>query len=106
MCKDGDAIVRRNRLGQNRTTDHSGTATYKIPAAGDTPEHFTVHLWPKANTAQTIFRSKAAGEPPLMLAISAWRALAAAVAAGGGNPKALDAPATPERTLLALSTAK
>ncbi|WOV90609.1 MAG: xanthine dehydrogenase molybdopterin binding subunit [Candidatus Zeuxoniibacter abyssi] len=85
---------------------HSGPATYKIPAAGDTPEHFTVHLWPKANTAQTIFRSKAAGEPPLMLAISAWRALAAAVAAGGGNPKALDAPATPERTLLALSTAK
>ena len=64
------AIVRRNRLGQTGRLTTQGPATYKIPAAGDTPEHFTVHLWPKANTAQTIFRSKAAGEPPLMLAIS------------------------------------
>ena len=58
-----------------------------------------------AATAQaTIHRSKAVGEPPLMLAISVFSALTHAVAGGGRHgalPK-LDAPATPERILLAV----
>ena len=83
-----------------------GPATYKIPTAGDMPEHFKVALWPHSNPKATIFRSKAVGEPPLMLAISAITALADAVAAARAKPGdqiRLDAPATPERVLLAIT---
>ncbi|MGH7006501.1 MAG: hypothetical protein ACREIP_21350, partial [Alphaproteobacteria bacterium] len=56
------------------------------------------------NRAETIFRSKAVGEPPLMLAISAWLATCDAIAAIGapGGEVKLDAPATPERVLKAI----
>jgi xanthine dehydrogenase large subunit len=47
--------------------------------------------------ADTIFRSKAVGEPPLLLATSVWNALKDAI----GTPE-LDLPATPERVLMAL----
>lgn len=79
-------------------------STYKIPAAGDTPPHLAVHLWPEANAEDSIFRSKAVGEPPFMLAISVWEALRNAVAAarGDGQPVRMDAPATPERVLRAI----
>ena len=83
----------------------SGPATYKIPTADDIPAIFNVAFWPGRNFEDTIFRSKAVGEPPLMLAISAWAALADAVAAasgGGSLPVHLDPPATPERVLLAI----
>ena len=73
-------------------------STYKIPTAGDVPPHFAVHLWPEANAEDTIFRGKAVGEPPFMLAISVWEALRHAVAAarGGEHPRVqMDAPATP-----------
>ena len=52
----------------------------------------------------TIFRSKAVGEPPLMLATAVWTALKDAIAATGDGRSAvrLDAPATPERTLAAI----
>jgi xanthine dehydrogenase large subunit len=55
-----------------------------------------VHLWPEANPEDTIFRGKAVGEPPFMLAISVWEALRHAVAAarGGEGPVHLTAPAT------------
>jgi xanthine dehydrogenase large subunit len=59
-------------------------------------------LWDKGvNRELTIRRSKAVGEPPLMLAISALQAISDAVAAAGDyrTYPALDAPATPERVL-------
>lgn len=57
----------------------------------------------RANPAQTVYRSKAVGEPPFMLAISGWLALKDAVAAATGMQQVrLDAPATPERVLLAI----
>ncbi|MGQ0428385.1 MAG: xanthine dehydrogenase molybdopterin binding subunit [Gammaproteobacteria bacterium] len=74
-------------------------STYKIPAVSDWPAVFNVDLAPwSRNREDTIFRSKAVGEPPLMLAISVFQAIrdAIAAAAGGGVPR-LDAPATPER---------
>ncbi len=51
----------------------------------------------------TIFRSKAVGEPPLMLATAVWTALKDAIGAVGGGKVAvrLDAPATPERVIAA-----
>ncbi|MEM8580277.1 MAG: xanthine dehydrogenase molybdopterin binding subunit [Pseudomonadota bacterium] len=79
-------------------------STYKIPAAGDTPPVFNVALWDGANREDTIYRSKAVGEPPLMLGISALMALSDAVAACGNGSvyPSLDAPATPERLLWAI----
>ncbi|ABV94692.1 xanthine dehydrogenase molybdenum-binding subunit [Dinoroseobacter shibae DFL 12 = DSM 16493] len=79
-------------------------ATYKIPATGDTPPVFNVALWEGENREETVYRSKAVGEPPLMLGISALMALSDAVAACGDGTvyPALDAPATPERLLWAI----
>lgn len=79
-------------------------STYKIPATGDTPQVFNVALWDGANREETVYRSKAVGEPPLMLGISALMALSDAVAACGDGSiyPALDAPATPERLLWAI----
>lgn len=81
-----------------------GPATYKIPSAGDAPMDFRTALRPGANIAEVVGRSKAVGEPPLMLALSVRAALAAAVAAAGGaSPVSMDAPATPERILAEMS---
>ncbi|MFQ5972516.1 MAG: xanthine dehydrogenase molybdopterin binding subunit [Alphaproteobacteria bacterium] len=84
-------------------------STYKIPTAGDLPPDFRVKLLPRArNTEDTIYRSKAVGEPPLMLAISAWLAIKDAVASVADHrvsPR-LDAPATPERVLMAVEDLK
>src|SRR5690606_15551231 len=84
-------------------------STYKIPLASDCPRQFNVRLadW-SANRENTIGRSKAVGEPPLMLAISVLEALSMAVASVAGYrhcPK-LDAPATPERVLMAVERLK
>jgi xanthine dehydrogenase large subunit len=80
-------------------------STYKIPVASDRPRIFNVALLEDApNREPTIHRSKAVGEPPLMLAISVLHALSDAVASVGGHkvcPR-LDAPATPERVLAAV----
>jgi xanthine dehydrogenase large subunit len=80
-------------------------STYKIPTANDRPAHMEIAIWARGrNEEPTIHRSKAVGEPPLMLAISVFSALtqaAAAAAPGKGLPK-LDAPATPERILAAI----
>lgn len=77
-------------------------STYKIPACSDRPDDFRLELWSSGRNAEkTIHRSKAVGEPPLMLAISVHRAIADAVASVGGYkviPK-LDTPATPEAVL-------
>lgn len=77
-------------------------ATYKIPACSDCPDIFNVALWEGENTEDTIYRSKAVGEPPLMLGISALLALSDAVSACGPGYPNLDAPATPERVLDAI----
>jgi len=80
-------------------------STYKIPTASDRPPHMDIRIWERGeNAEETIHRSKAVGEPPLMLAISVFSALTQAVAAaapGKGLPK-LDAPTTPERILASI----
>ncbi|BBU54677.1 hypothetical protein KU6B_09420 [Mameliella alba] len=78
-------------------------STYKIPACSDAPEVFNVALWEGENREETVYRSKAVGEPPFMLGISALMALSDAVAACGPEYPALDAPATPERVLAAIA---
>ena len=81
-------------------------STYKIPLASDRPRIFNVNLadWSE-NRELTVKRSKAVGEPPFMLGISVFEALSMAVASVA-NYRAcprLDAPATPERVLLAVA---
>ena len=85
-------------LGRLRT---HAPSTYKIPAVADTPEVFNVTLWNSPNREATVRRSKAVGEPPFVLGISAFLALSDALAAAAPGPyPALDAPATPERLLM------
>ncbi|MFG1375263.1 xanthine dehydrogenase molybdopterin binding subunit [Xanthobacter autotrophicus] len=81
-----------------------GPSTYKIPGSRDVPPDFRVHLLDRPNREETVLRSKAVGEPPLMLAISVWLAIRDAIASlGGEGPIRLDAPATPERVLAAVA---
>ncbi len=80
-------------------------STYKIPAVSDWPKVANVKLLERCdNREDTIFRSKAVGEPPLMLGMSVFHALRDAVAAAAGARGAarLMAPATPESVLRAL----
>jgi len=81
-------------------------STYKIPVARDLPRAFRTRLWEGGrNREETVHRSKAVGEPPLMLATTVFLALQDAASAAA--PKAhLDAPATPERVLMAIEAAK
>ncbi|VAW21381.1 Xanthine dehydrogenase, molybdenum binding subunit [hydrothermal vent metagenome] len=81
-------------------------STYKIPLASDVPPIFNVEIadW-SSNPERTIRRSKAVGEPPLMLANSVLEALSMAVASVANYkicPR-LDSPATPQRVLLAVN---
>ncbi len=80
-------------------------STYKIPLASDIPAIFEVTLadWSE-NKERTIKRSKAVGEPPFMLAVSVLEALSMAVASVADYRQCprLDAPATPERILMAV----
>ncbi|MDE0309867.1 MAG: xanthine dehydrogenase molybdopterin binding subunit [Acidiferrobacterales bacterium] len=81
-------------------------STYKIPTAGDVPEQFNVRIWTRGrNQENTIYRSKAVGEPPLMLAISVYSAICDAISSLSGYKvwPHLDAPATPERVIEAIS---
>jgi xanthine dehydrogenase large subunit len=79
-------------------------STYKIPCASDVPADFRVKLYEsKGNHEDTIFRSKAVGEPPLMLGISVWAAVFDAIASlKPGRAPPLDAPATPENIMRAV----
>jgi xanthine dehydrogenase large subunit len=84
-------------------------STYKIPACGDIPADFRVsHYAGGRNRENTVYRSKAVGEPPLMLGIAVFFALKDAVAASAGHRASprLDAPATPERVLFACEELK
>lgn len=80
-------------------------STYKIPVASDLPREFRVRLLETGrNREDIVHRSKAVGEPPLMLAISVFLAIKDAVAAIGEGrlSPSLDAPATPERVLTSI----
>ena len=90
---------------QGRLRTHA-PATYKIPACSDRPDIFNVALWDQPNPAQTIYRSKAVGEPPFMLGISAFLALSDAVSACGRHYPDLQAPATAEEVLRAVKRAR
>lgn len=82
-------------------------ATYKIPAISDAPEDFRVTLVPDdPNREQTIYNSKAVGEPPFMLGMSVWSALKDAIASVADYKKSpiLDTPATPEKVLWAVES--
>jgi xanthine dehydrogenase large subunit len=90
---------------KGRLLNHS-PATYKVPTASDRPKRMRIDLWDGENGKPTIHRSKAVGEPPLMLANSVFCAISAAIAATAPEvpdlPR-LDAPATPEAVLRAIS---
>jgi xanthine dehydrogenase large subunit len=89
--------------GKGRLATHA-PSTYKIPACSDRPRVFNVALWGKPNREDSVGKSKAVGEPPFNLGISAFLALSDAVAACGDGTvyPALDAPATAERVLMAV----
>ncbi|MBN9135368.1 MAG: molybdopterin-dependent oxidoreductase, partial [Phyllobacterium sp.] len=95
-----------DKTGRLRTV---GPSTYKIPGSRDVPPEFNVRILDNApNREETVFRSKAIGEPPLMLGVSVWLAIRDAIAslAQGAIAPRLDAPATPENVLRAVNALK
>jgi xanthine dehydrogenase large subunit len=89
-----------DKQGRLRTI---GPSTYKIPGSRDVPPEFNVSLLNNAsNIEETIFRSKAVGEPPLMLAISVYLALKDAIGSNKDRNFDLKTPATPENILSSL----
>jgi len=82
-------------------------STYKIPTCSDLAPDFRVELMQSnPNSEDTIYRSKAVGEPPLMLALSAFHAIRDAIASDDYSAPDLQAPATPEAILHAIEAAK
>ncbi|HUG23868.1 xanthine dehydrogenase molybdopterin binding subunit [Piscinibacter sp.] len=83
-------------------------STYKIPTANDCPPVFNVRLYDNGNFEDSIHRSKAVGEPPLLLAFSVFFAIRDAVSAVGGHrvDPPLRAPATPEAILDAIDAVR
>jgi len=95
-----------DNLGKLKT---HAPSTYKIPTCGDRPDRMNISLWDKGrNTEATIHRSKAVGEPPLMLAMSVYYAISDALSSLDNYKSVpdLDSPATPERILMAASKMK
>jgi xanthine dehydrogenase large subunit len=80
-------------------------STYKIPTANDCPPVFNVALHDNGNVADSIHRSKAVGEPPLLLPFSVFFAIRDAVSAAGDHrvDPPLSAPATSESILRAIT---
>ena len=89
---------------QGRLRTHA-PSTYKIPTARDCPAALRIDFYDEPNREDTIHRSKAVGEPPFMLALSAFHALRDAIASVVDGPLSprLDAPATPERILASIA---
>jgi xanthine dehydrogenase large subunit len=83
-------------------------STYKIPTANDAPAHFDVRLFDRPNVKDSIHRSKAVGEPPLLLPFSVFFAIRDAVSAVGGHEvdPPLRAPATSEAILDAVKAVR
>jgi xanthine dehydrogenase large subunit len=80
-------------------------STYKIPTANDCPPVFNVKLYDSPNVEDSIHRSKAVGEPPLLLPFSVFFAIRDAISAAGGDrvDPPLTAPATSEAILRAVT---
>lgn len=94
--------------GEGELMTHA-PSTYKIPTCSDLPAQFrAVMMQSASNREETIYRSKAVGEPPLMLGLSVFHAIRDAVSSVGGEHcrPHLDAPATPESVLRAVTAAK
>jgi xanthine dehydrogenase large subunit len=92
---------------RGRLMTHS-PSTYKIPSVNDCPARFRMRLFPNANVEDTVLRSKAVGEPPLLLAFSVFFAIRDAIASVADyrfNPP-LDAPATGEAILKAIDAVR
>ena len=90
---------------QGRLTTHA-PSTYKIPASNDCPAIFNTTLFDNQNHEDTVMRSKAVGEPPLLLPFSVFFAIRDAIASLAAyrvNPT-LQAPATPEAILNAIDS--
>ncbi|NEX64401.1 xanthine dehydrogenase molybdopterin binding subunit [Noviherbaspirillum galbum] len=83
-------------------------STYKIPGVSDCPQDFRVRLFKNSNASDSIHRSKAVGEPPLLLPFSVFFAIRDAIAAVGGNrvDPPLQAPATSEAILDAVDAVR
>ena len=83
-------------------------STYKIPTANDCPAVFNVRLFDGDNVQDTIHRSKAVGEPPLLLPFSVFFAIRDAVSAVGAHAvdPPLSAPATGEAILNAVNAVR
>ena len=78
--------------------------TYKIPAITDVPLDFRVATFDNNGNTQNIRRSKAVGEPPLMLALAAWAAVKNALSyVSTEAASSLTLPATGEEILRCLS---
>ena len=87
-----------------KLTTHA-PSTYKIPTANDCPPVFNVQLYAGQNAEDSIHRSKAVGEPPLLLPFSVFFAIRDAVSAAGDHKidPPLSAPATSEAILRAIT---
>ena len=87
-----------------KLTTHA-PSTYKIPTANDCPPVFHCKLFEGQNAEDSIHRSKAVGEPPLLLPFSVFFAIRDAVSAVGEHKvdPPLTAPATSEAILRAIT---
>ena len=92
---------------QGRLTTHA-PSTYKIPTITDCPTRFNTRLFQNHNVEDTILRSKAVGEPPLLLPFSVFFAIRDAIASVADNRinPPLRAPATPEAILDAIDAVR
>jgi xanthine dehydrogenase large subunit len=92
---------------KGRLTTHA-PSTYKIPTVTDCPDAFYTELFDNQNVEETIMRSKAVGEPPLLLPFSVFFAIRSAVASVANNRfnPPLRAPATPEAILDAVQAVR
>jgi xanthine dehydrogenase large subunit len=83
-------------------------STYKIPTANDCPPVFNVRLYEGRNVEDSIHRSKAVGEPPLLLPFSVFFAIRDAVSAAGDHKidPPLTGPATSEAILRAITAVR
>ena len=90
-----------------KLTTHA-PSTYKIPTANDCPADLRTRLWDRPNVQDSIHRSKAVGEPPLLLPFSVFFAIRDAISSVGGHfsDPPLQAPATAEAILRAVTAVR
>ncbi|MBV8665030.1 MAG: xanthine dehydrogenase molybdopterin binding subunit [Burkholderiaceae bacterium] len=83
-------------------------STYKIPSVSDCPQDFRVRLFENTNAADSIHRSKAVGEPPLLLPFSVFFAIRDAISSVADHKVSppLNAPATGEEILKAVEAVR